>query len=114
MKPKANQQPKGKKKQLKKKGKGDKKANNNVGEGKKEKIKSKYLCDLFMEDHPTHLFPQLVEVQKILAQQHPAMLTNPFPHVKNKSQASTSSSKEGGSHGPSHLLVIPQSRMFTC
>jgi hypothetical protein len=34
MNPKANQQPEGKKKQWNKKGKGDKKANNNVGGGK--------------------------------------------------------------------------------
>jgi hypothetical protein len=59
--PKANQQPEGKKKQQKKKGKGDKKPNNNVGEGNTEKRKSKYLCNLCMEDPPTHMCPRLAE-----------------------------------------------------
>jgi hypothetical protein len=59
--PKANQKPEGKKKQWKKKGKGDKKATNNVGGGKMEKKKSKYQCNICTEDHPTHLFPRLVE-----------------------------------------------------
>jgi hypothetical protein len=63
--PKSNQQAEGKKKQ-RKKGKGDKKPTNNVGWGNKEKINSKYPCNLCMEDHPTHLFPWLAEAQKLL------------------------------------------------
>jgi hypothetical protein len=50
------------------------------------------------EDHPTHLCPRLAEVQKLLAQQQPAMLTNPFPHGKNLTQASVN--VDGGSQGP--------------
>jgi hypothetical protein len=95
--PKANQQPDGKKKQ-RKKGKGDKKPTNNVGGGNIEKKKSKYPCNLCMEDHPTHLCPRLAEAQKLLAQQQPVVLTNPFPHGKNLTQAS--SSMDGGSQGP--------------
>jgi hypothetical protein len=98
--PKANQQPEGKKKQWNKKGKGDKKATNNVGGGKMEKKKSKYLCNLCMEDHLTHLCPRLVEAQKLLVQQQPVVLMNPFPQGKNMAQASTSSSATGGSQGP--------------
>jgi hypothetical protein len=97
---KANQQPKGKKKQQNNMGKGDKNSNNNVGGEKKEKRKSKYTCNLFTEDHPTHLCPQLAEAQKLLAQQHPVVLMNPFPHWKNMAQDSTSSSAEGGNQGP--------------
>jgi hypothetical protein len=106
--PKANQQPEGKKKQWNKKGKGEKKATNNVGGGKMEKRKSKYPCNLCTEDHLTHLCPRLAEAQKLLVQQQPVVLTNPFPHGKNMAQASTSSSVEGGSQGPPHLPVITQ------
>jgi hypothetical protein len=41
-----------------------------------------------------------VEAQKLLVQQQPVVLMNPFPHGKNMAQASTSSSAEGGSQGP--------------
>lgn len=66
--PKANQHPKGNKKQHNNKGKGDKKDTNNVDGGKMEKRESKYLCNLCMEDHPTHLCPRFVEAQNLLAQ----------------------------------------------
>jgi hypothetical protein len=66
---KANQHPKGKKKQRNKKGKGDKKPNKNASEGNTEKRKSKHSCNLSMEDHLTHLCPQLVEAQNLLTQQ---------------------------------------------
>jgi hypothetical protein len=68
--------------------------------GKMEKKKSKYLCNLCTEDHLTHLCPRLAEAQKLLVQQQPVVLMNPFPHGKNMAQASTSSSMEGGSQGP--------------
>jgi hypothetical protein len=98
--PKANQQTEGKKKHKNKKGKGDKKAANNVGEGKTEKRKVKFLCKICTDDHLTHLFPQLAEAQKLLAQQQPVVLTNPFPQGKNMAQDSTSTSMVGGSQGP--------------
>jgi hypothetical protein len=47
-----------------------------------------------MEDHLTHLCPRLVEAQKFVTQQQQAMLTNPFQHGKNLTQASAS--MEGG------------------
>jgi hypothetical protein len=104
--PKATQQPDGKKKQ-RKKGKGDKKPTNNVGGGNTEKKKSKYPCNLCTEDHPTHLCPRLAEAQKLLAQQQPVVLTNPFPHGKNLTQAS--SSMDGGSQGPPPSSSNPSS-----
>jgi hypothetical protein len=51
-----------------------------------------------VEDHPTHLCPQLAEAQKFVMQQQPAMLTNPLQHGKNLTQASAST--EGGSQEP--------------
>jgi hypothetical protein len=66
--PKANQQRNRKKKQ-RKKGKGDKEPTNNVGGGNTEKRKLKYMCNLFKEDHPTHLFPRLAEAQMLLEHQ---------------------------------------------
>jgi hypothetical protein len=51
-----------------------------------------------MEDHLTHLCPRLAEAQKLLAQQQPAVLTNPFPHGQYLTQAS--SRVDGGSQGP--------------
>jgi hypothetical protein len=50
---------------------------------------------LCAEDHPTHLCPRLAEAQKFVTQQQQAVLTNPFQHGKNLTQASTSI--EGGS-----------------
>jgi hypothetical protein len=47
-----------------------------------------------VEDHPTHLCPRLVEAQKFVTQKQQAVLTNPFQHGKNLTQASTSA--EGG------------------
>jgi hypothetical protein len=42
----------------------------------------------------THLCPRLVEAQNILTQQQPVVLTNPFQHGKNLTQASLSA--DGG------------------
>jgi hypothetical protein len=50
---------------------------------------------LCAKDHPTHLCPRLAEAQKFVTQQHQAVLTNPFQHGQNLTQASTSD--EGGS-----------------
>jgi hypothetical protein len=104
--PKATQQPEGKKKQ-RKKGKGDKKPTDNVGGDNTEKQKVRYPCNLCMEDHPTHLCPRLAEAQKFVMQQQPVVLTNPFQHGKNLTQASAS--MEGGSQGPSPSLNNPAS-----
>jgi hypothetical protein len=61
-----------------------------------------------MEDHPIHLCPRIVEAYKLLAQQQPIFLMNPFPHGKNMTQASLSA--DGGSQGPpassSNPLVV--------
>jgi hypothetical protein len=93
--PKANQQPDGKKKQ-RKKSKGDKKPNDKAGEGTTEKRKARYPCNLCAEDHPTHLCPRLAEAQKFVTQHQQAVLTNPFQHGQNLTQASASTEK--GSH----------------
>jgi ribosomal protein L44E len=95
--PKATQQPEGKKKQQKK-GKGDKKPTNNVGGGNTKKQKVRYPCNLCVEDHLTHQCPRLAEAQNFVTQQQPVVLTNPFQHGQNLTQASTSA--EGGSQGP--------------
>jgi ribosomal protein L44E len=58
--PKATQQP-NKKKKNQKKGKGDKKPTNNARGGNTKKNNLKYMCNLFMEDHPNNLFPHLAE-----------------------------------------------------
>jgi hypothetical protein len=92
--PEATQQPEGKKKQ-RKKGKGEKKPTDNAGEGTTEKRKVRYSCNLCAEDQPTHICPRLEETQKFVTQQKQTMLTNPFQHGQNLTQASTSS--EGGS-----------------
>jgi hypothetical protein len=54
MNPKGNQQFEGNRKSKKKKGKGNKKVVNNVGEGKNKKRKVKFLCKICMDDHLTH------------------------------------------------------------
>jgi hypothetical protein len=50
---------------------------------------------LCAKDQPTHLCPRHAEAQKFVTQQQQAMLTNPFQHGQNLTQASTST--EGGS-----------------
>jgi hypothetical protein len=87
--PKATQQPEGKKKQRKKR-KGNKKPNDNAGGDNTEKQKARYPCNLYAEDHLTHLCPRLAKAQKFVTQQQQAVLTNPFQHGKNLTQASTS------------------------
>jgi hypothetical protein len=67
----------------------------------------RYPCNLCMEDHPTHLCPRLAEAQKFVTQQQPAVLTNPFQHGQNLTQASAST--EGGSQGPSPSSNNPTS-----
>jgi hypothetical protein len=57
--PKGNQQTYGKRKYKNKKGKGDKKATNNVGKGKNDNRMVNFPCKIFMDDHLTHQFPQL-------------------------------------------------------
>jgi hypothetical protein len=63
--PKATQQSEGKKKQ-RKKGKGDKKPTNNAGGDTTEKRKARYPCNLCVEDHLTHICPQLARAQKFV------------------------------------------------
>jgi hypothetical protein len=43
------------------------KSNNNAGEGKKERQKVKFPCNICMDDHLTHLCPKLVEAARILS-----------------------------------------------
>jgi hypothetical protein len=76
------------------------KMNNNVGEGKKERHKVKFPCNLCTDDHLTHLCPKLVEAARLLSLP-PTVLTNPFPH--NQHMASSSSNARnvvGGSQNP--------------
>jgi hypothetical protein len=65
------------------------------------------MCNLCTEDHPIHQFPRLVEAQTLLAQQYPIVLTKPFQHGKNLTQASLS--VEGGSQGTPASLSNPLS-----
>jgi hypothetical protein len=78
--PNGNQQPGGNKKKgcnyIRKGGKNNnkpkdngnnEKTNNNVGEGKKERKKVKFPCNLFTDDHLIHLCSKLVEYASILS-----------------------------------------------
>jgi hypothetical protein len=58
------------------------------------------MCNLCMDDHPNHLFPHLEESQKLLAQQQPFVLMNPFPQGKNMVEASSSTSMVESIQGP--------------
>jgi hypothetical protein len=59
-----------------------------------EKWKARYPCNLCVEYHLIHICPRLAEAQNFVTQQQQAMLTIPFQHGKNLTQASTSA--EGG------------------
>ena len=75
------------------------KPTNNVEGGKKEKKKVKFPCKLCLEDHMTYKFPLIDQAQKLLKQQQPDVLEDPFAQGKN----ATSSSKYigGTSSSPS-------------
>jgi hypothetical protein len=60
-----------------------------------------------MKYHPTHICPRLAKTRTIVTKQQHAMLTNPFQHGKNLTQASAS--MEGGSQGTSPSLNNPTS-----
>jgi hypothetical protein len=55
----------------------------------------RYPCNLCVEDHSTHLCPRFAEAQNFVTQQQQEVLTNPFQHGQNPTQASTST--KGGS-----------------
>ena len=77
---KGNQQPGGKKKKGKK-GEGNqnkKKPTNNADGDKKEKKKVKFPYKLCQEDHLTHQCPLMDQAQKLLKNQQPAVLKDPF------------------------------------
>jgi hypothetical protein len=74
---------------------GIKKPNDNAGGDKTKIWKVRYPCNLCAKDHPTHLCPRLAEAQKFVTQQQQVVLTNPFQHGQNLTQASAST--EGGS-----------------
>jgi hypothetical protein len=111
--PKGNQQTEGKRKHKNKKGKGDKKAANNVGEGKNEKRKVKFPCKLCMDDHLTHQCPRLEEAQKLLAQQQPIHVDKPFSTRENMAQDSSSTSAPRGKvREPPHLILTTRPQTF--
>jgi hypothetical protein len=87
--------------------KGDKTPTNNAGGDNTEKQKARYPCNLYVEDHLAHICPRLAEDQKFVTQQQPAVLTNPFQHGQNLTQASAST--KGGSQGPSPSSNNPTS-----
>jgi len=99
MTPMGNYQSEGKRKSKGKKVKGDTKAMNNVGKNKNEKRKVKFPCKICTNNHLTHQFPWLEEAQKLFTQQHPVVLTNPFPQEKNMAQYSSSMNAPGGNQG---------------
>jgi hypothetical protein len=74
----------------------DKNRANNDGEGKNEKKKVKFPCNICMDDHLTHQFPWIEEGRNILEQQQPTMLNNPFPQGNNLAQYSSSANTPGG------------------
>jgi hypothetical protein len=76
------------------------KMNNNAGEGKQERRKVNFPCNLYTHDHLTHLCPKLVEVARLLYFP-PVVLTNPFPHNQHMASSSSNAGNVvGGSQNP--------------
>jgi hypothetical protein len=74
--------------------------NNNVREGKKERRKVKFPCNICIDNHLTHLCPKLAEVASLLSLP-PIVLTNPFPHSQHMdSSSSNSRNVVSGSQNP--------------
>ena len=61
---------------------------NNADGGKKEKKKVKFPCKLCQEDHLTHQCPLIDQAQKLLKNQQPTILNDPFPQGQNAASVS--------------------------
>ena len=87
---KGNQQPGGKMKKGKKGEGNQNKQNptNNADGGKKDKKKVKFPCKLCQGDHLTYQFPLKEQAQKLLMNQQPVVLKDPFPQGQNAASAS--------------------------
>jgi hypothetical protein len=68
------------------------------------------MCNVCTEDHPNHLYRQLKEAHKLLLQQQPVVLTNPFPHWKNRTQGSLS--VDGSSQGTPASFSNPSAAKY--
>jgi hypothetical protein len=79
-----------------------------VGEGKKEKRKVKFPCNICIDDHLTHLCPKLKEDASLLSLP-PDVLTNPFPH--NHHMASSSSNAKNAASGNQNPLMHEGDRL---
>jgi hypothetical protein len=100
--PNGNRQPRGNKNKGRNNRKGGKNGNkpkdnnnnenigSNVGEGKCKRRKVKFPCNLFIDDHLTHLFPKLAEAVRLLAQSS-TVLKNPFTHNQHLASISSNS-----------------------
>ena len=60
---------------------------NNIDGGKKQKKKDKFPCKLCQGYHLTYQFPLMDHAQKLLKQQQPVVLKDPFPQGKNVASA---------------------------
>jgi hypothetical protein len=86
--------------------------NNNASEGKKERHKVKFPCNLCTYAHLTHLCPKLAEATRLLSLP-PTVLKNPFPHNQQMTLSSSNARNVvGGSqkrelHCLSLLNLVP-------
>ena len=90
-----------------KKGKGGQNKQKPIGNakgGKKDKNKVKFPCKLCQEDHLTYQCPLMKQAHKLLKEQQPVILKDPFPQEQN---ATSSDPKNVG--GTQNALAIDQS-----
>jgi hypothetical protein len=85
------------------------KTNNNAGEGKQERRKVKFRCNICTDDHLTHLCPKIAEAMRLLSLP-PAVLKNPFPH--NQHMASSSSNSGNAVVGSQNLSLQDDEHFF--
>ena len=105
---KGNQQPGGKKKKGKK-GEGNQnkqKPTKNVDRGEKEKKKVKCPCKLCQEDHLTHQYPLIDQVQKLLKAQQLVVLKDPFPQGQNSTSASNVAGGTPNALDPNYINMV--------
>ena len=70
----------------------------NVDGGKKDKNNFKFPCNLFQGQHLTHEFPFMDQSNKLLKNQQPTVLKDPFPQGHNIDSVSNVAS--GTSNAP--------------
>ena len=72
----------------------------------KEKKKVKFPCKLCQEDHLTHQFPLIDQAQKLIKNQQPAVLKDPFSQGQNAASVSNVVGSTSNAHDQNYINMV--------